>query len=149
MEFWRPEGRGHRSHLGIKQGLSLGHQPAKRLCVTFSHELDSTFYDIQVLFTQRLMLSPFCVGIRKGISLVQVGEDLDRILFCTQVGKHPIQMLLHIQGAHFDLITVESHQIGFYTKSTSLIQTSAAATGTEFAHIGDIHLAQRVEIEII
>ena len=77
----------------------------------------------------------------KGIGLVQVCQNLDGILRSTEVGKHPVKCILHVQGLHLYLVSVEGHQIGFHAKGTSLVETSATAGGTQLAEIGDIHLA--------
>ena len=95
------------------------------------------------------MLCPLSIGAGEWVCLVQVGEDFDGILLSTKVGKDPVEMFLHIERAHLNLISVESHQIRLHTECAGLVQTSATATGTKFAHIGDIHLAQRIQIEII
>ena len=58
-------------------------------------------------------------------------------------------MLLDIERAHLDLVAIEGHQVRLHAKGTGLVETAATATGTEFAQIGDIHLAQGVEVEII
>ena len=95
------------------------------------------------------MLRPFRIGIRKWIGFVQVRKNTDGVLLCAEVGKDPIEMFLHIEGTHLNLVTIEGHQVGFDTEGTGLIQTTTTATGAQFTKIGDVHLAQRVQIEII
>ena len=67
------------------------------------------------------MFRPFGLVTREGIGLIEVRKDLDGILFGTKVGKDPVEMLLNIQCAHLDLITIESHEIRLYTKGTGLV----------------------------
>ena len=105
--------------------------------------------NLKVILSQGLMLSAFGIAIGEGVSLVQVGKDLDGVLLCAQVGKHPVEMLLHIQRTDLDLITVERHQVWFHTKSTGLIQTTATATGTQLTQVGDIHLTQGIQVQTI
>ena len=95
------------------------------------------------------MLRTFRVAIGEGISLVEVGEDLDGILLGTKIGKHPVEMFLDIQRTYLDLIAIEGHEIRFHTKGTGLVQTSTTTGGAQLTQIGDVHLAQGVEVEII
>ena len=95
------------------------------------------------------MLRTFRITVRERIGLVEVGKDLDGILLSTEVGKNPVEMFLDIQGAHLDLIAIEDHEVGLDTKGTGLVQTTTTTGGTQFAQIGDIHLAQCVEVQII
>ena len=88
-------------------------------------------------------------GSSKGVCLVQVSQNLDGILLGTQVGKDPVELFLDVQRLHLNLITVEGHQIGLHSEGTGLVQSSATARGTQFAHIGDIHLAQCIKVQII
>ena len=85
----------------------------------------------------------------EGIGLVQIGKDLDSVFLSTEVGKDPVEMLLDIERAHLDLVAIEGHQVRLHAKGTGLVETAAAAAGTEFTQIGDIHLTQGVEVEII
>ena len=149
MQIRRPESRRHRSHLLVEERLSLRHQFTERLRVTIRHILDGTIHDLQVILTQGLMLCTLRISAGERVGFVQVRQDPDCILFRTEVCKDPVQVFLHIEGAYLDLITIEGHQIGFDTKGTGLIQTTTTATGTEFTHIGDIHLTQCVEVQII
>ena len=149
VELGRPEGRRHRHHLLIEERFRLCHQPSQRLCIPLRHILDGTMDDIEVLLSESLVLSTVCIGRREGIGLVQVGEDLDGVLLGTEIGKDPIEMCLHIERTHLNLIAVEGHQIRLHAKGTSLIQTSTAATGPQLPHIGDVHLAKSVQVQII
>ena len=95
------------------------------------------------------MLRTLRITIREGISLVEIGENLNGILLGTQIGKHPVEMLLDIQRAHLDLIAIKSHEIGLHTKGTGLVQTATTAGSAQLTQIGDVHLAQRIEVQII
>ena len=149
MELGRPQGRRHRRHLRVEEGLGLGHQPAQGLHLAFCHVADGTVYDVEVLLAEGLVLSTVGIGRGKRVGLVQVGEDLDSVLLGTEVGKDPIKVLLHIQRAHLDLITVEGHQIRLHAEGAGLVETSTAARCAQLAQVGNVHLAQGVQIQII
>ncbi len=85
----------------------------------------------------------------KRISLVQVRQYPDGILLGAKVGKDPVELLLHIERPDLNLVTVEGHQIGLHAKGTRLVQTSAAARRAELAQIGNVHLAQCIQVEMI
>ena len=149
MEFRRPKSRRHRSHLLVKECLGLCHESAQRFGITLRHILDGSIHYLQIIFSQGLMLCTLRITIRERIGFIQVREDFDGIFLSTEIGKHPVQMLLDVQRAHLYLITIECHQVGLDTKGTGLIQTTTTTTGTEFTDIGNIHLTQCVEVQII
>ena len=149
MEFGSIESLRHRGHLGIEEGFSLGHQPTQSFCIALCHALDGAIHQFEVLLTQRLMLRPFGIAIGEGIGLVEVGEDLDGVFLGTEVGKDPVEMFLDIEGTHLDLIAIEGHEVGLDTEGTGLVETTTTTGGAQFAQIGDVHLAQRVEVEMI
>ena len=60
----------------------------------------------------------------KRISLVQIRQNLDGILFSAQVSKDPIERLLDIQRLHLNLVTVKCHEIWLNAKGTSLVETT-------------------------
>ena len=111
--------------------------------------MDGTIDDVEVLLSEGLMLRTLGIGRGEGIGLVQVGEDPDGVLLGTEVGKDPVEVFLHIQRTHLYLVAIEGHQIRLHAKGTSLIQTSTTTTGPQFPHIGDVHLAKGVQIQII
>ena len=149
IQLGRLQGGRHGSHLTVEECLGLGHQTSQRLGIALGHKADGAVDNLKVFLTQRLVLLPLGLGGGEGIGLVQVGQYLDSILLGTEVGKYPVEVFLHVERAHLDLIAVEGHEVRLHTEGTGLVQTATTATGTEFTHIGDIHLAQGIEVEII
>ena len=95
------------------------------------------------------MLALFLLTGGKGIATVQVTQNLHCILLAAKVGKDPVKGLLDIERLHLNLVTIEGHEIRFHAKSTSLIKTAAARRGTQLADVGNIHLAKRIQVQII
>ena len=95
------------------------------------------------------MLCPLRLAVREGIGLIQVRKDTDGVLLGTEISKDPVEMFLDIEGTYLNLITIESHQIRLDSESTGLVKTTTTAGGAEFAKIGDVHLTQSIEVEII
>ena len=149
VEFGRIECLRHRCHLCIEERLSLCHQTSQSLGIALRHALDGAIDQIEVFLTQCLMFRAFRITVREGIGLVKVREDLDGILLRTEVREDPVEMFLDIQRAHLDLIAIEGHEVGFDTEGTGLVETSTTAGRAQLTQVGDVHLAQRVEVEII
>ena len=149
MELGGIEGFGHRGDLGIEKGLGLGHQPTQSFGITGGHALDGLVDQSEVLLTQSVVLGLFLRIRREGIGLVQVGENAYRVFLGTEVGKYPVEVLLHIQRTNLNLVAIEGHQVGLHTKGTGLVQTTATARRAQLAQIGDVHLTQRVQIQMI
>ena len=95
------------------------------------------------------MLRTIGISRREGIGLVEVRQNLNRVLLCAEIGKNPVEMFLHIERAHFDLIAIECHQVGLHTKGASLVESPTATTGAQLTQIGDVHLAEGVQVQII
>ena len=137
------------SHLFIKYLFSFCHQHTKTLNLALSHKLNSTIDNILIMSSQCIMQLLFALIGGKRIGFIQVGQNLNGILFTTKVSEDPIKRLLDIQGLNLDLIAIELHQTRLHTEGTCLIQTSTTRRGTQLTYISDIHLAHGVQIQVI
>ena len=149
MQFRSPQGRRQRSYVAVEIILGFRHQLSQFLGISLCHVLDSPVHYLVVPFAQRPVQSLLSLVRCEGIGLVQVRQDADSVFLGTQVGKHPIEGLFHIERLHLYLVTVESHEVGLHTESTRLVQTTATRRGAQLAQIGDVHLAQCVQVQII
>ena len=139
----------HRGHVAVEECLGLGHEGAKLLDLTFGHVLDGAVDNLLVEFAQSLMLALLHLVGGEGVAAVQVAQDAHRVLLGTEVSKDPVERLLHVEGLYLDLVAVEGHEVGLHAEGAGLVQTSAARRCAQLAHVGDVHLAQRVEVQII
>ena len=149
VQLGSPQGRRHGGYILVEHLLSLGHQASQRLGIACSHILDGLVYYLVVPFAQGLVqvLLFLCRG--KGVGLVQIRQNPDGILSGTQVGKDPVECLLDVERLHLYLVTVKGHQVRLHAEGAGLVQSTAARRGAQFAHVGNVHLAHRIEVQMI
>ena len=133
----------------VEQVFSLGHQLSQLLHLALGHVLYGAVNDVLVQLSKRLMLALLFLVRGKRVAAVQVTQNLHRVLFPAKVGKDPVKRFLNIKRTHLHLITVEGHEVGLHAEGTSLIETAAPTRGAQLADVGNVHLAQCVQVEII
>ena len=133
----------------IEPGLCLGHQRAQFLGITNPQRFDGLMYNVLIDRPQEILHSLLELVGRARKTVVEIGQDLHRVLVGSEIDDHKVQILPGLQFVCDQAVAVKGHQNRAAAKGTALIHPPATRGRGDLALVGQFHLAPRGQLQVV